>query len=79
MTAPKAQRAHRGTPREKVRVLQRTLYRAAKANPRRRFGVRRMDRRGYRDWPDQFLCRELGLYRLSGRLATRRSVECRTG
>jgi hypothetical protein len=40
---------------------------------------RRMDRRGYRDWPDQFLCRELGLYRLSGRLATRRSVECRTG
>jgi RNA-directed DNA polymerase len=40
---------------------------------------RRMDRRGYRDWPDRFLCRELGLYRLSGRLATRRSVECRTG
>ena len=27
------------TPLEKVRVLQRTLYRAAKANPKRKFGV----------------------------------------
>ena len=35
MTAPKAQR----TPFEKVRVLQRKLYRAAKAQPQRTFGV----------------------------------------
>src|SRR5439155_25090495 len=35
VTAPKAQR----TPFEKVRVLQRKLYRAAKAQPRRTFGV----------------------------------------
>src|SRR5439155_1554650 len=35
VTAPKAQR----TPFEKVRVLQRKLYRAAKAQPQRTFGV----------------------------------------
>ena len=35
MTAHKAQR----TPKEKVRVLQRKLYRAAKAQPQRTFGV----------------------------------------
>ena len=35
MTAPKAQ----CTPLEKVRVLQRKLYRAAKAQPQRTFGV----------------------------------------
>ena len=35
MTAPKAQ----CTPLEKVRVLQRKLYRAAKAQPQRKFGV----------------------------------------
>ncbi|MGA8293352.1 MAG: hypothetical protein WB820_12770, partial [Rhodoplanes sp.] len=35
VTAHKAQR----TPKEKVRVLQRKLYRAAKAQPKRTFGV----------------------------------------
>jgi hypothetical protein len=35
VTAPKAQ----CTPFEKVRVLQRKLYRAAKAQPQRTFGV----------------------------------------
>ncbi len=35
MAAPKAQ----CTPLEKVRVLQRKLYRAAKAQPQRTFGV----------------------------------------
>lgn len=35
MTARRAQR----TPKEKVRVLQRKLYRAAKAQPERTFGV----------------------------------------
>ena len=35
MTAQKAQ----STPLEKVRVLQRKLYRAAKAQPQRTFGV----------------------------------------
>jgi RNA-directed DNA polymerase len=35
VTAPKAQ----CTPLEKVRVLQRKLYRAAKAQPQRTFGV----------------------------------------
>jgi len=39
VTARKAQRTRRGNPRESVRELQRTLYRAAKAAPRRRFGI----------------------------------------
>lgn len=39
MTARKAQRAPRGNARESVRELQHTLYRAAKADPRRRFGI----------------------------------------
>ncbi len=39
MTAQKAQRTPRKKVRESVRELQRTLYRAAKANPRRSFGV----------------------------------------
>jgi len=39
VTAPKAQRTPRAKARESVRELQRTLYRAAKADPRRRFGI----------------------------------------
>ena len=39
VTAPKAQRTPRSRGRESVRELQRTLYRAAKATPRRRFGI----------------------------------------
>ncbi len=39
MTAQKAQGTPRKKSRESVRELQRTLYRAAKANPRRRFGI----------------------------------------
>lgn len=39
MTAGKAQRTPRTKVRESVRELQRTLYRAAKADPRRRFGI----------------------------------------
>lgn len=39
MTAPKAQRTPREKIRESVRELQHTLYRAAKATPRRRFGI----------------------------------------
>lgn len=39
MTAPKAQRTPRKEVRESVRELQHTLYRAAKADTRRRFGI----------------------------------------
>lgn len=39
MTAQKAQCTPRTKVRESVRELQRTLYRAAKADPRRRFGI----------------------------------------
>jgi group II intron reverse transcriptase/maturase len=39
VTAQKAQRTPRKEVRESVRELQRTLYRAAKADPRRRFGI----------------------------------------
>lgn len=39
MTAQEAQRTHRAKVRESVRELQHTLYRAAKADPRRRFGI----------------------------------------
>jgi len=74
------------TPQERVRVLQRKLYRAAKDAPQRTFGVlydvyaklvnflRRKHKRrgkGYREFPPSFF-KKAGLYQLHGTIVRHR-------